>query len=330
MRKTPSTLAALLHGFFLEWLGSQRNVSEKTVIAYRDTWKLFLRFVAKRHETLVARLHLEDLTEDMVLAFLQHLEQDRRSCIATRNCRLAALRSFYSYVADRDPMAAQQCAAVRRVPFKRGPKLAMAYLDGSEVAAIISQAKASLRNGQRDHVLLSLLYNTGARIQEVLDLRVKDCHLALPAYVRLLGKGRKERISPLWPETSKLLAGFVQHNQRSAEDYLFLNRYRTKLTASGFRFRLRKYVSEAAAKQPSLLQKKITPHTFRHTIAVHLVASGVDLTVIKSWLGHAHLDTTSIYAEANIETKRKALEQSVPKSQRSKLPRWKRDDDLLA
>jgi site-specific recombinase XerD len=286
--------------------------------------------VAKRHETMVARLRLEDLTEGLVLAFLQHLEQDRRSCIATRNCRLAALRSFFSYVADRDPMAAQQCAEVLRVPFKRGPKRAMAYLDGSEVAAIISQAKSSCSDGQRDHVLLSLLYNTGARIQEALDLRAKDCHLASPACVRLLGKGRKERIAPLWPETSKLLASFIQHNPRSAEDYLFQNRYRTKLTASGFRFRLRKYVNDAANKQPSLLQKRITPHTFRHTIAVHLVASGVDVTVIKSWLGHAHLDTTSIYAVANIETQRKALEQSVPKSQRSRVPIWKRDDDLLA
>lgn len=330
MRATSPSLAALLKGFFLEWLGKQRNASEKTVHAYRDAWRLFLRFVAKRRETQVARLRLEDLTETQVLSFLQHVEQDRHSCIATRNCRLAALRSFYSFVADREPAAAQQCAEVLRVPFKRGPKRAMVYLDSGEVAAIISQPNSSLLEGQRDHVLLSLLYNTGARIQEALDLRSTDCHLASPAHVRLLGKGQKERIVPLWPETAQLLAKFLQRRPRGSEEYLFLNRYGARLTASGFRFRLRQYISAAAAQQPSLRQKRVTPHTFRHTTAVHLVSAGVDVTVIRSWLGHAHLDTTNIYAEANLETQRKALDQVLPKSLKAKAPRWKRDADLLA
>jgi site-specific recombinase XerD len=275
-------------------------------------------------------LQLEDLTESEVLAFLQHVEQDRHSSITTRNCRLAALRSFFSFVAEHEPMAARQCGEILRVPFKRAPRRAMVYLEASEVAAIISQADPSILEGQRDHVLLSLLYNTGARIQEALNLRPKDFHLASPAHVRLLGKGQKERIAPLWPETAHLLAAFLKRQPRDPDEHLFRNRYGATLTASGFRFRLRHYAKAAAATQPLLIRKRVTPHIFRHTIAVHLVASGVDVTIIRDWLGHAHLNTTNIYAAANIETQRKALEQVVPRTRNSKPPRWKRDADLLA
>ena len=330
LKLTFPSLAALLHTFFLEWLGEQRSASSNTVQAYRDAWRLFLRFTAKRRGKQVAKLHLEDLTEDEVLAFLQHVEQDRHSSITTRNCRLAALRSFFSFVAEREPTAARQCHEILRVPFKRAPRRSMVYLEASEVAAIISQADPSILEGHRDHVLLSLLYNTGARIQEALNLRPKDFHLASPTHVRLLGKGRKERIAPLWPETAHLVAAFLKRQPRSSDEHLFVNRYGAALTASGFRFRLRNYVKAAVATQPLLSRKRVTPHTFRHTIAVHLVAAGVDVTIIRSWLGHVHLDTTNLYAEANIETQRKALEQVDPRLRNRKAPRWKRDADLLA
>lgn len=330
LKVTSPSLATLLHAFFIKWLGEQRNVSPRTVQAYRDAWRLFLRFTARRQGKQVAKLQLEDLTENEVLAFLQHVEQDRHSSIATRNCRLAALRSFFSFVAEHEPVAARQCSDVLRVPFKRAPRRAMAYLEAPEVAAIISQADPSNVEGQRDHVLLSLLYNTGARIQEALNLRPKDFHLMSPAHVRLLGKGQKERIAPLWPETAHLLATFLKRQPRNSDEHLFRNRYGAPLTASGFRFRLRRYVKAAGAAQPLLLRKRVTPHTFRHTIAVHLVASGVDVTIIRDWLGHAHLDTTNIYAAANIESQRKALEQVAPRTRNRKPPRWKRDADLLA
>jgi len=206
----------------------------------------------------------------------------------------------------------------------------MVYLDSAEVASILSQPERSSREGQRDHALLSLLYNTGSRIQEALDLRPQDLYLKSPAHVRLMGKGQKERISPIWPETAELLTSLIERNNVSPDARLFINRYGTPLSASGFRFRLHQYVRSATAKQPTLSQKRITPHVFRHTTAVHLVAAGVDVTVIRSWLGHAHLDTTNHYAQANLETKRKALEQVDPSLRSSKPPRWKRDADLLA
>jgi len=189
------TLARLLYGFFHEWLVEQRNVSQSTVVAYRDAWRLFLRFIAKRQQRQVAALRLEHLTEPEVLAFLQHIERERRDCIITRNCRLAAIRSFFSFVAEHEPLAAKQCAEVLRVPFKRTIRRAICYLEPEEVSAILSQPDRASVGGQRDHALLTLLYNTGARIQDALGLRPQDIHLNSAAHVRLMGKGRKERIS---------------------------------------------------------------------------------------------------------------------------------------
>lgn len=324
------TLTKLLHSFFHEWLVEQRNASHRTVLAYRDAWRLFLRFVAARQRKAVAVLRLEDLVGGEVLAFLHHIEKERKATIRTRNCRLAAIRSFFSFVADREPLAAQQCAEVLRVPYKKAPKRALCYLESAEVSALLSQPDRTKTEGQRDHTLLSFLYNTGARIQEALSLRPQDIHLKSPHHVTLMGKGRKERISPIWPETAELLAALLRRRPRQADEPLFVNRYGEPLTASGFRFRLRQYVRAAAGEAPTLSRKRITPHVFRHTTAVHLISAGVDVTVIRSWLGHAHLDTTNHYAQASLETKRKALEQVDGKLRPAKPPRWKRDTDLLA
>ena len=190
------TLPSLLHSFFHEWLAEQRSASHRTVQAYRDAWRLLLRFVAAHHHKQVAVLRLEDLGSAEVLLFLQHIEKERKVTIRTRNCRLAAIRSFFSFVADREPLLAKQCADVLRVPFKKAPKRALCYLESAEVSALLSQPNQTSTEGQRDHALLSFLYNTGARIQEALDLRPQDLHLKSPAHVNLLGKGQKERISP--------------------------------------------------------------------------------------------------------------------------------------
>jgi len=183
------TLPKLLHSFFHEWLVEQRNASHQTVLAYRDAWRLFLLFVAARQHKQVAALRLENLIGAEVLAFLQHIEQERKATIRTRNCRLAAIRSFFSFVADREPLVAKQCAEVLRVPFKKAPKRALCYLESAEVSALLSQPDQTSTGGQRDHALLSLLYNTGARIQEALSLRPQDVHLKSPSHVKLMGKG---------------------------------------------------------------------------------------------------------------------------------------------
>jgi len=327
--KPTDPLPGLLHAFFYERLVQQLNVSTHTVRSYRDAWSLFLRFVAARHKRCVAQITLAELTATEVAAFLQESEVKRKVSIGTRNCRLAALRSFFSFVAEREPPAMAQCVAVLHIPTKKATKPAPSYLDSNEVEAILDQPDRNCLEGQRDHALLSFLYNTGARIQEALDVCPAAIRFDAPMCVRLLGKGRKERICPLWPETVALLQALLKRQPRAGDETLFVNRYGEPLGASGVRFKLATYVQAAARTVTSLSSKKVSPHTFRHAAAVHLVAAGVDVTVIRSWLGHASLDTTNHYAQANLDTKREALERLDP-SKIKKPPRWRRDASVLA
>jgi site-specific recombinase XerD len=326
----PNPFPQLLHAFFHDWLVQQRNSSHHTVLSYRDSWRLFLRFVAARKIKSVAQINLTDLTATEVQAFLQHTEQERRASIGTRNCRLAALHSFFSFVADREPLASAQCSEVLRIPTKKAPQRALCHLDEDEVTTILAEPDRSKREGQRDHVLWSVLYNTGARIQEALNLTPRDLRLESPFQVRLFGKGRKERICPLWPETVELLKALLKRQPRNEDEPIFVNRYGQPLGAAGVRFKLKQYVAAAAKKVPSLASKRVSPHTWRHSTAVSLVAQGVDVTVIRDWLGHASLDTTNHYARANVETKRKALEMAGVASRPGKPPRWRRNAELLA
>jgi len=324
-----ATLPYWLHAFFHEWLAQQRNVSHHTVKSYRDTWRLFLRFVAGRKRRSVSDLVVEDLTAEEVLAFLRHGEQDRKITIGTRNCRLAALRGFFRFVAEREPSAVAQCAEVLHIPTKKGPTAEVNYLDTEEITAILKQPDRSTLEGQRDHVLLALLYNTGARIQEALDLCPRSIRFRSPAQVTLFGKGRKERICPLWPETVELLTALLKRQPRPDDEPIFVNRYGDPLGAAGVRFKLEHYVRRAAQRLPTLARKHVTPHTFRHSMGVAMVAAGIDVTVIRSLLGHVSLDTTNHYARANVETKRQALAKVDPSTRPSKPPRWRRDPDLL-
>jgi site-specific recombinase XerD len=320
----------LLHAFFYEWMVQQRNASPHTVRSYRDTWRLFLKFVAERRKQTVARLGLADLTASEVTAFLQYTEQERGDTIGTRNCRLAALRTFFCFVAGREPTANAQCADILHIPTKKAPIHAPCYLESEEVEAILEQPDRSTITGQRDHALLSFLYNTGARIEEALSVCPSAIRFDSPSCVRLYGKGRKERVCPLWPETVSLLKSLLRKQPRTDGEPIFVNRYGVRLGASGVRFKLAEYVKAAIKTVPSVASKHITPHSFRHAAAVHLVAAGVDITVIRSWLGHVSLDTTNHYAQANLETKRKALERLENSSRRSQPPSWKHDESVLA
>jgi len=328
--KQADPFPGLLRAFFYEWMVEQRNASAHTIRSYRDTWRLFLRFVAQRRRRTVAQLTLGEFTGSEVSAFLQCLEQERHDSIGTRNCRLAALRSFFGFVAGREPAIAAQCTEILRIPTKRAPIHAPCYLDSSEVEAILAQPDRSTLEGQRDHALLSFLYNSGARIQEALNVCPQAIRFDTAACVRLYGKGRKERLCPLWPETVSLLRSLLQRRPRPDDEPIFVNRYGVRLGASGVRFKLAKYVKKAVKIVPSLRSKHVTPHSFRHATASHLVAAGVDITVIRSWLGHVSLDTTNHYAQANLDTKRKALERLEASSKASRPPRWKRDASVLA
>lgn len=328
--KTPDPFPRLLHTFFYEWMGQQRNASVHTIRSYRDSWRLFLRFVAQQRKCTVAQLKLTDLTAVEVTAFLRNTEQERGDTIGTRNCRLAALRSFFGFVAAREPTALAQCTAILQVPVKKAPIRSPSYLDPDEVKAILAQPNRSTIEGQRDHALLAFLYNTGARIQEALSVCPQAIRFDSPASVCLYGKGRKERVCPLWPETVSLLRAMLLRQPRADNEPIFVNRYGRPMGASGVRFKLAECVAAASETTPSLKSKHVTPHSFRHATAVHLVAAGVDITVIRSWLGHVSLDTTNHYAQANLETKRKALDQLESSSRPANPPVWKRDPSVLA
>lgn len=233
-------------------------------------------------------------------------------------------------VAHREPLAIAQCAEIARIPVKKGSRPPMCYMDAEEIAAILREPDRTNLEGHRDHALLAFLYNTGARIQEALDVCPRAIRFESPAQVELLGKGRKSRICPLWPETVNLLKALLKRQPRLDDEPIFVNRYGQPLGAAGVRFKLKHYVLAAARRVPSLATKRITPHTWRHSVGVQLVAAGVDVTVIRNWLGHARLDTTNHYARANLQTKRKALEQVDPTTKPGRPPRWKRDPELLA
>lgn len=324
-----NSLATLLHAFFHDWMGKQKNLSRHTVCSYRDTWKLFLRFASERTRHGIAELSLADLQANTVLAFLEYLEKDRKVSIGTRNCRLAAIHSFFAFVAHREPLAIAQCTAIAHIPVKKRSRPAMCYMDAEEIAAILREPDRSSLEGQRDHALLAFLYNTGARIQEALDVCPRAIRFDSPAQVELLGKGRKSRICPLWPETVDVLTALLRRQPRADDEPVFVNRYGQPLGAAGVRFKLKQYVRAAARHVPSLTTKRITPHTWRHSVGVQLVAAGVDVTVIRNWLGHARLDTTNHYARANLETKRRALEQVAPSTKPGRPPRWRRNPELL-
>ena len=328
--KSADPFPKLLHAFFHEWMVQQRNASVHTVRSYRDTWRLFLGFVAQRLGKPVVRLALSDLSATEVSAFLQHVEQERGDTIGTRNCRLSALRSFFAFAAVREPMAIAQGAEILHVPMKKAPVHAPCYLEPEEVQAILAEPDRTTIEGQRDHALLSFLYNTGARIQEALDVCPRAIRFDSPACVRLQGKGQKERLSPLWQETAELIGSLLRRQPRPDDAPIFVNRYGAPLSASGVRFKLATYVEAATRAATSLASKRVTPHSFRHATAVHLVAAGVDITVIRSWLGHVSLDTTNHYAQANLETKRQALDRVGHPKPTGKRPSWKRDQSVLA
>ena len=304
-----NTLLYHVQYFFQTHLTQERGLSANTIFAYRDTLRLFLEFVAAFKSKPITKLALEDLHADAALAFLKDIEDIRKNSAVTRNLRLAALRTFFSYMITKDTLRVGQYQKVISIPLKKAPKLPMGYLEVQEVEAILNAINQDSSCGQRDYALIKLLYNTGARAQEVCDLSVGTLQLQTPAWVTITGKGSKIRQVPLWTETSILLKTYLKNRAilDQAEAKLFVNSRGEKLTRFGIRHIIRTRIAKAIPQCPSLATKKIGPHSFRHTTAMHLLQAGVDLTVIKSWLGHVCLSTTHAYVEIDLEMKRKAL-----------------------
>lgn len=308
MRKA-NKLLQYIQQFFQDYLAAHRGLSPNTIMAYRDALKLFLGFVAQWKNKSTTKLTLDDLTADVVLTFLKDIENTRNNSIGTRNLRLAALRTFFTYLSAQDPFRVGQYQRIIAIQSKRTSKHMVEYLEVHEVKAILNTIDQQTPSGERDYVMLNLLYNTGARVQEICDLRINSLRLGTPSLVTITGKGGKTRQVPLWSETVKLLENYLARRNllNNPPAHLFLNSRGEPLGRFGIRHIIQKRVAAAISICPSLVNKKISPHMFRHTTAMHLLQAGVDLTVIKTWLGHVNLSTTHSYIEIDLEMKRKAL-----------------------
>jgi integrase/recombinase XerD len=326
----PNALARTLRRFFADHLPSVRGVSRHTIHSYRDTLLLLLRFLAAARGQSVADLDLTEIEAEDVMAFLDHLEHTRHNTVATRNVRLAALHAFFRYVAATEPEQLARSQRILHIPFKRADHRTLDYLEYAELQALLAAVDRSTAAGRRDYALLATLFNTGARVQELLDLRACDLQLDTPCQVRLFGKGRKERVCPLWPHTATLLRELCAERQldlRTAVP-LFVNQRGQPLSRFGVGYLLDKYLQRAQATVPTLRGKRLHPHSMRHSTAVHLLKSGVDLSTIGQWLGHASLNTTNKYATIDLDLKRQALAQAhSPVSET--LAHWRHDATIL-
>lgn len=310
MIKAPARqLFALVESFFIDYLPRQRGASRHTVRAYRDALKLLFEFVARRRGRQVASLELGDLDAHAVAGFLDHIETTRSNAAATRNCRRAALRSFFKHLMRNDPTRSLQYMRVLAIPSKKARQRPATYLEADDVRAILAEPDRRTADGWRDYALLLFLYNCGARVSEVTGVLWADLQLVPPRQVRLRGKGRKERLVPLWRETADALHRLRGMAERADQHHIFVNRHGHPLTRDGVAYILHKYVSALAAeKHPTLAHKRITPHVLRHSCAVALLQSGTDITVIRDYLGHASVATTGRYLATNLQMKRDALD----------------------
>jgi integrase/recombinase XerD len=322
-----STFAPLLQAFFVERLMQQRAVSPQTISSYRDTFRLFLEFVQRHLGKAPTDVALTDMDAPLVLAFLRHLEVDRHNGVRTRNARLVALRSFLKYAAYKDISALAVIQCTLAIPMKRFDKKLVGFLSREEIQSLLDAPDVSTWCGQRDQVLFATLYNTGARVSEIIGLRVKDVVLNQAPCVHILGKGRKERTVPLWRVTATQIKRWLPHIGASPDQRLFPNRSGQPMTRSNVTDRLQLAIQSAARHCPQLLQHRISPHVVRHSTAQHLLQSGVDLNVIALWLGHESPATTHMYMQADLTMKEQALNTLQPP--RTKAMRYQPPDRLL-
>jgi len=330
MRKKQDELLALVQSFFHSYLRNMRGASQHTIRSYRDALRLFFLFLVHQGRRSVADLRLDDIQAEAVLAFLDQSESRRGNCPATRNCRLAAIRSFAQHLLRHDVTRAQQYGQILAISPKRKAVRAASYLEPESARAIIAAVDLRTAHGPRERALLLFLYNTGARVSEALAIRPRELRLDRPRQVRLLGKGSKERICPLWPETTVALRPMV--TAVAADEPIFRNARGASLTRDGAAYLIDKYVARAAKTMPALRRSHVTPHAFRHGCAVALLQAGVDLTVIRDYLGHASVATTSRYLSTNLKMKRDVLDAFWKRAglEKRSQPRWRPSPKLLA
>jgi integrase/recombinase XerD len=300
-----SLLSGWIRRFLLEHVVAERNLSRNTQASYRDTLTLLLPFVSSCNKRPIDQMTIEDLSPAVVRRFLDHLQRGRHCSVTTRNQRLNAVRTLARFIGARSPEHLAWCTDIRSIPFKKTTKALVGYLEKAEIDALLKQPNRRSALGARDHALLLYLYNSGSRADEAARLIIGNLRLDASPAVRILGKGNKPRMCPLWPVTSKTLMRLVA--DRDANSPVFVNRRNEAITRFGIHRIVSHYAALASKSVPSLIGKRVSPHTIRHTTAVHLLRAGVDINTIRAWLGHVSLDTTHIYAEVDMEMKAKAL-----------------------
>lgn len=330
----PTDFAIHLSRYFGVYLPGQSGCSVNTVRSYRDTFSLFLRFCQKERKLNPQKLTLEQVTRRLVEDFLQWLETERGCSAGTRNNRLAAIHAFYKYLQFEAPHLLAHCQEILSIPNKRAEKKVVSYLTLDEIQAILALPDPQTAAGCRDLAMLALLYDTGARVQELADLKFEDVRLSSPTVIRLTGKGGKARFVPIMAPTEKLLRAYLEECDRRFSMHggapLFRNRDGKKLTRAGIAYILNKYVKSAQQMDSIPAQMAVSPHVLRHSKAMHLLQSGVNLIYIRDLLGHADVSTTEIYARADEHFKRQALTMAYPSpTPEPETPAWQKDSDLL-
>jgi site-specific recombinase XerD len=327
----PNGLARAVRNFFADHLPRVRGLSAHTICSYRDSLTLLLRFVASHRTRPVAEIGFDEIGPGEVTAFLHHLEAERENSVTTRNVRLAAIHAFFRHVASCQPEQLEQCQRILAIPFKRTRARSVEYLEYEEIQAVLAVIDRATSDGRRDYALLVTMFNTGARVQEILDLRPCDLQLIRPLRARLFGKGKKERLCPLWPQTAEILHAYLVERTLdcTSTEALFRNHRGQPLTRFGVRYLLQKYCEQARPYSPTLTTKRLHPHSMRHSTAVHLLRAGVDMVTISHWLGHASVNTTNRYVTVDLETKRAAIAKARPAGDLAVPAAWRRKASIL-
>ena len=321
----------ILTNYLTVYLPTQCNYSKNTIASYCDTFRIILRYVKTEKGIATDKLSLKDFNYEWVISFLDWLSNSQGNSVSTLNQRLACIHSFFRYIQADYPQYLLEYQKILRIPFKKNPPPNVNYLCSEDVKFLLQQPDSKSKSGRRDVTMLSLLYDTGARVQELVDLRVDSLRLEAPSYVTLTGKGNKTRHVPLMDNTVKLLKTYLEENHLlesyAAQHPLFVNHSKQKFTRAGVTYILKKYATQARTVNPKF-PDKISPHVLRHSKAMHLLEAGVNVIYIRDILGHADVSTTGVYARANLEMKRKALEKSENISE-TVIPSWTQNRDLL-
>ena len=325
---TASTFPALLQRFFTERLGTQMSASPNTIAGYRDTFRLLLRYAERRLGRPPTRLAVEDIDADLVTDFLVHIETERQNGARSRNTRLAAIRSFFRFVAMNEPAYLLHCQRILTMPSKRHVKRAVTFLDSEEMEAFLAAPDRTTWVGRRDHLILLVALQAGLRASELIGLRRRDVALGVGAHIRCEGKGRKERCTPLRRETARLLEAWIRERNVGEEKPLFPTLRGDHLSRDALERLVRRHGETAARSRPSLAGRKVSPHVLRHSTAMELLRHGVDQSVIALWLGHESVETTQVYLHADLRMKETALARIAAPEQPP--GRYRPNDQLLA